>query len=108
VKLIGNAKSERLEKWAGFWMRVDGPERKQLALDNMQDRPIKGTTGWTKYQVVLGVPDDSVHIAFGLLLSGLGQVWMADLSFEIVSSDVPTTDLVTVYPEKPINLKFDE
>jgi hypothetical protein len=108
VKLIGNAKSERLEQWAGLWMRVDGSERKTLRFDNMQDRPIKGTTGWTKYQVVLDVPDDSVYIAFGLLVSGPGQVWMAGLSFEIVSSDVPTTDLVTVYREKPINLRFDE
>ncbi len=108
VKLTGNAKSERLEDWAGFWMRVDGPEKKQLSFDNMQDRPIKGTTGWTKYQVVLDVPDDGFHIAFGLLMGGRGQVWMADLSLEIVSSDVPTTDLVAVYPDKPINLKFDE
>src|SRR5262245_60180297 len=47
VKLMGNAKSERLEQWAGFWMRVDGPESKRLKLDNMWDRSIKGTTGWT-------------------------------------------------------------
>ena len=112
VKLTGNAKSKEIEEWAGFWMRVDGPE-KELTFDNMQDRPIKGTTGWTRYQIVLDVPDDSVRIAFGLLLDGPGQVWMADLSFEIVSSDVPTTDLAsvrlaTVYPEKPINLNFDE
>ncbi len=108
VKLIGNAKSERLEEWAGFWMRVDGAEKQLLRFDNMQDRPIKGTTGWTKYQIVLDVPDDSIHIAFGLLLSGPGQVWIAEVSLEIVSSDVPTTDLATVYPEKPINLNFDE
>ncbi|MGZ3289261.1 MAG: hypothetical protein ACXU89_07670 [Xanthobacteraceae bacterium] len=107
VRLMGNAKSEGLEEWAGFWMRVDGPE-KQLRFDNMQDRPIKGTTGWTKYQIVLDVPDDSIHIAFGLLLSGAGQVWIAEVSLEIVSSDVPTTDLATAYPEKPINLNFDE
>jgi hypothetical protein len=108
VKLIGNARSDGLERWAGFWMRVDGPERKTLKFDNMQDRPIKGTTGWTKYQVVLDVPADSVQIAFGLLLDGPGEVGMADLSFDIVSSDVPTTDLATVttYLEKPLNLKF--
>jgi hypothetical protein len=107
VKLVGNAKSEGLEEWAGFWMRVDGPE-KQLRFDNMQDRPIKGTTGWTKYQIVLDVPDDSIHIAFGLLLSGSGQVWIAEVSLEIVSSVVPTTDSAIAYPEKPINLNFDE
>jgi len=33
---------------------------------------------------------------------------MADLQFEVVSSNVPTTDLVTSYPDKPVNLGFDE
>lgn len=108
VRLTGNAKSEQVEDWAGFWMRVDGPKAEQRGFDNMQDRPITGTTGWTKYQVVLDVPDDSVNIAFGLLLGGPGQVWMADLQFEVVSSSVPTTDLVTTYPDKPVNLAFDE
>jgi hypothetical protein len=108
VRLTGNAKSEQVGEWAGFWMRVDGPKAEQRGFDNMQDRPITGTTGWTKYQVVLDVPDDSAHIAFGLLLGGPGQVWMADLQFEVVSSSVPTTDLVTVYPDKPVNLAFDE
>jgi hypothetical protein len=108
VRLTGNAKSEQVEEWAGFWMRVDGPRDEQRGFDNMQDRPITGTTGWTKYQVVLDIPDDSVHIAFGLLLGGPGQVWVADLQFEVVSSNVPTTDLVTSYPDKPVNLGFDE
>jgi hypothetical protein len=108
MKLAGSAKSEKLEQWAGFWMRVDGVESKVLKFDNMQDRPIKGTTGWTRYQVVLDVPADSLHIAFGLLVSGRGQVWMAALSLEPVSSDIPTTDLKTEYPDRPANLSFDQ
>lgn len=109
VKLTGMAKSEGVEKWAGFWMRVDGgPGKQPLSFDNMQDRPIKGTTGWTKYQVVLDVPEESLNIAFGLLLEGPGQVWMADVHIETVSSSVPTTNLVTDYPDKPSNLNFNE
>jgi len=49
----------------------------------------------------------SVHV-FGLLLGGPGQVWMNDINFEIVSTNVPTTDLVTNYPDKPVNLSFDD
>ena len=111
LKLTGSAKSEGVEDWAGLWMRVDGPANKVVSFDNMSDRPIRGTTGWTKYQVVLDVPDDSVNIAFGLLLKGTGQVWMADNYLEIVSLNVPATDTVnrvTAYPEKPINLGFDD
>jgi hypothetical protein len=109
VKLVGYARSEGIEEWAGFWMRVDGPAG-PLKFDNMQDRPIRGTTGWTKYQTILDVPDDSKYVAFGLLLGGAGQVWMADLTFEIVPQTVPTTDLVSDadYPDGPLNLSFDE
>jgi hypothetical protein len=111
VKLTGAAKSENVEQGAGFWMRVDGHAGtgRPLSFDNMQDRPIKGTTGWTKYQIVLDVPEESVHIAFGLLLDGPGHVWMSNVQFESVSLNTPTTDLLaTDYPDKPINLNFDE
>ena len=46
-------KSEGIEAWAGLWMRVDGPQQGSLRFDNMQNRPIKGTTDWHKYDVVL-------------------------------------------------------
>jgi hypothetical protein len=110
LMLAGNAQSAGVAQWAGFWMRVDGPNNKVLTFDNMADRPIGGTRGWTEYQVVLDVPDDSANIAFGLLLSGAGQVWMADIRLEIVSLNVPTTNIerVTVYPDKPVNLNVDE
>jgi hypothetical protein len=74
----------------------------------MHDRSIKGTTGWTKHQIVLDVKDNSVNIAFGVLLTGPGQVWVSDIQFEVVSTNVPTTDLVANYPDKPVNLTFDE
>src|SRR5215471_16702910 len=42
-------------QWAGLWMRVDkGPN--MVAFDNMQNRSIKGTSGWQEYEVVLDVP----------------------------------------------------
>jgi hypothetical protein len=58
----------------------------------------------------LDVPEDSKYIAFGMLLGGPGQVWMADLTFEIVPQTVPTTELAidTDYPDRPLNLSFDE
>jgi len=35
--------------WAGIWMRVDDAKGKTLAFDNMEDRPIKGTSEWRRY-----------------------------------------------------------
>jgi len=96
--------------WAGLWLRVDGPKSEPLAFDNMQERAIKGDTDWTKYEIVLDVPDHAAEIAFGLLLSGKGQVWMDDLKFEVVGKDVPTTGkgLEKETVASPINLDFEE
>lgn len=108
VRLSGLVKSEEVTRWAGLWMRVDkGTE--QLALDNMQNRPIKGTTGWERYYVVLDVPKDATRIAFGILLDGLGEVWLNSTKFEIIGLDVPaTTPTERRPPDKPVNLEFNE
>jgi len=107
IKLTASIRSEGVEGWAGLWLRVDGPES-ALSFDNMQDRPIKGTTGWTKYQIVLDAPTDSLYIAFGVLLNGNGQVWMADTELQTVAANEAITSSVVTYPDKPINLKFTE
>ncbi|HHV53911.1 MAG TPA: sigma-70 family RNA polymerase sigma factor [Firmicutes bacterium] len=109
LRLSGYLKSENVEGWAGLWMRVDGPQRNTLSFDNMSNRPIVGTTGWTKYSLVLDVPESSLNIAFGILLAGRGQVWVAELQFDVVGDDVPTTDLLAgpqPLPSEPRNLDF--
>ena len=58
-------KSEGIEAWAGLWMRIDGPQHGSLGFDNMQNRPIKGTTNWHKYDVVLDVPRGKCCHCFG-------------------------------------------
>ena len=79
-------------------MRVDGPEEgKSLRFDNMQSRPIKGTTDWHQYEVVLDVPSESVNIAFGILLYGKGQAWLSDVQFDEVGLEVAVTS--REYPE---------
>jgi len=49
MRFSADVKSEGIEAWAGLWMRIDGPtQHKPLGFDNMQNRPIKGTTDWHK------------------------------------------------------------
>ncbi len=91
VRFSAFVKSEGIEGWAGLWMRVDKGNEGGVAFDNMQDRPIKGTTGWQKYEVVLDVPQDATRISFGVLLAGPGTVWLNGVNFEVVGSGVPTT-----------------
>ncbi len=105
LRFSAYVRSEDVENWAGLWMRIDGPKGTMLGFDNMQTRPIKGTTDWQQYEIVLDVPQGSLNIAFGILLSGSGQAWLSDLQFTEVSSDVPTTSLRRTH-EQPQNLDF--
>lgn len=99
-------KSADVENWAGLWMRIDGPGQRPIGFDNMQNRPIKGTTDWQKYDVVLDIPQESINVAFGTLLSGQGQVWLSDVQFNEVSLDVPTTNTSSSSETQPGTLDF--
>ena len=105
LRLTGYVKSEGVADWAGLWVRVDGSEKTRLAFDNMGDRKIEGTTDWTKYTIVLDVPEDAAAIAFGLLMAGKGQTWVDDLAFDVVGPDVATTGLDVEPQELPEDAK---
>jgi hypothetical protein len=73
VRFSAMVKSVSVERSGGLWMRVDGdskdPSQRTLAFDNMGDRPIKGTAGWQRYDVVLDVPQGVTGIFFGVLIA---------------------------------------
>jgi hypothetical protein len=118
VRLAGWIKSEGVEGWTGLWMRIDGKEKGGLAFDNMNGRPIKGTSDWAQFHVVLDVPDSAEQFFYGCLLVGKGKVWVDDLAIEEVGSDVKVTDLMIGatdrgdnplpdVPAEPANLGFE-
>jgi len=122
MRFSAAVKSKGVEIWAGgagLWMRIDGPEDgKALGFDNMMNRRIQGTTDWQRYEVVLDIPQESVYVAFGIMLCGRGQAWLSDVRFEEVGTDVlvtsprgeyPTDVRVTSFrdvPDQPGNLDF--
>lgn len=113
VRMTGYLKSENVKNWAGMWFRVDDSKQKDVSLsfDNMSDRPIKNTTDWKKYEIVLDVPQEAGAMAFGVLLGGSGKVWISGISFEVVDQSVPTTNMVkerAALPQGPVNLDFAE
>ena len=83
-------------------------------MDNMNPRLVKGDTDWTRFDLVIDIPDVAARIAFGVLMSGAdGVTWFNDLSLEPVGLDVPTTSTFHFcqvdWPaplDKPINLDF--
>ena len=113
VRMTGYVKSENVAAWAGLWLRVDQAGSQQpLSFDNMGSRPIKGTTGWKKYEIVLDIPTNASLIAYGTLLDGTGQVWFDNITFEIVDKSVQTTDAKNyknpATQSGPTNLDFEK
>jgi hypothetical protein len=92
VRLTAWLRSEGVSEWCGLWMRVDGPARRMLAFDNMSARPIRGTTGWARYVVVLDVAAEAEVVAFGVILNGEGSVAVDEVALEVVGDEVATTD----------------
>jgi hypothetical protein len=118
LRMTGYVKSDGVEGWAGLWIRVDGKDKTGLAFDNMQARPIKGSTDWQKYEIVLDVPDESEEIYFGFLVAEKGRAWVDDIEFEAVGKDVASTgleiqpmdrvgELVKDLRQEPRNLDFE-
>ena len=93
LKLSAFIKTDEVKGWAGLWMRIDGPSDTVLASDNMQTRPIKGTTDWKSYSVVLDVATNADSIAYGILLVGEGAALIGNLSLEIVSGETEITEV---------------
>ena len=110
IRLSAWLKSSDVKDWAGLWMRVDGSAQRSLAFDNMQNRPLKGTMDWARYDVVLDVPEQAVGVYFGVLVYGAGNLWLDDVQLGIVDQSVPVTDLMTgsgKKPKAPVNSDFE-
>jgi len=112
VRFSAMARLDKIEDWAGLWFRIDGPKRNEsLQFDNMGDRQLKGTKDWERYSLVLDVAEEAVGLAYGVLLSGKGCVWIADVRLEVVGPEVPVTNMNGTsrgLPDAPVNLSFSE
>jgi C-terminal processing protease CtpA/Prc len=89
IELRGFLRTADVRRMAGLWVREDG-EEPALAFDNMADRPVKGTTGWTEYSVQLPIHADVRQVFFGVLLVGSGTVWADDL--QLLVDGKPATE----------------
>lgn len=109
LRMSAWVKSE-LSKGSGLvWLRIDGEKWRYNCselgyFDNMHRRPINGCTDWQQYFLVVDAPGSSSSMSFGVMHTGKGTLWLDDISFEIVSEDVPLTGV----PPGPSNLNFEE
>jgi hypothetical protein len=98
IRFGAMARTCEVTDWAGLWLRVDGPGG-TLKIDNMQDRPLRGTTDWTQASIVLDVVHEATELHFGAVLGGAGAMDLTRLRFERVGEDVPVT--VGALPDEP-------
>jgi hypothetical protein len=75
VRFEGEVASQGVEQWAGLWFRADGADMEVLFFDNMYRRPIRGSTPWTIYTIDAQLPQQTVWINYGIVLSGRGTMW---------------------------------
>ena len=115
VKMSGFIKTENISNWVGMWLRIDSKKNSDMKyFDNMRDRQIKGTTNWTKYEIILDIPTNSNSMNFGVLINGTGKVWFDNLSFEVVGkstekfNDSLNIGISNKLLPKPTNLDFEE
>ncbi|WP_193065559.1 hypothetical protein [Oceanobacillus oncorhynchi] len=90
-------------------MGVEDTMGELVQLDNMSNRPVKGSTDWNHYSIVLDVPNNSTTILFGIILSGKGTIWANQFFLEEVDENIPTTNmqLQDEMLDYPVNLSFD-
>lgn len=110
MRFSGFVKTEEVKEYCGLWMRVDSHSEEVLQFDNMHDRRITGNTNWNHYSIVLDVPEVSGTISIGVLLMGVGKVWVDSFHFVEVDLSVPTTSLKLDHEinDEPANLSFEE
>ncbi|QAA33507.1 helix-turn-helix transcriptional regulator [Clostridium manihotivorum] len=110
MRFSGFVKTEEVEQWCGLWMRLDSAQGVTLKLDNMQNRPIKGTTEWNYYYCVMDIPQDAAVINIGVLLTEKGKIWFDNADFQEVDKSIPTTEYVPeeIFPDNIVNPSFEE
>lgn len=93
VSLQGFLRTRNVKGRAALWMRLDGANRELINLDNMSEQPlIVGDHEWTQFRIDMYVPKEAVFIAFGVLLTSTGDVWMDNI--KLVERD-PVSELLS-------------
>jgi hypothetical protein len=81
---------ENISSPIGLLLRIDGPSggTKSLEFDNMQEKGIKGNSGWVLYSVKLPLPMEGKAIYIGAINSGTGRLWVDDFQVLIDGVDI--------------------
>jgi hypothetical protein len=83
IKFSGYIKTERVTGGnAALWWRADEGQT-VVAANNWMNDGARNTSDWRRFEVSLSMPRKITNISFGLLHTGTGTAWFADLRIEI-------------------------
>ncbi len=94
ITLKGYIKTENIDGYSGLWMRIEGKGSQVLEFDNMQKRPIVGTTDWKEYTITLPYEHTAVaKVVVGGLVAGTGKLWMDNLRLLVDDKEIAEAPL---------------
>lgn len=87
VMLIGALRLEGVKDSAKLWIRAEDPAGKVLAFAQSEDPAPTGTVDWQTHRLELQVPAGSHQLMFGVMLSGVGTLWVDEVTLAEVSEN---------------------
>ncbi|HEX7045964.1 MAG TPA: S41 family peptidase [Gammaproteobacteria bacterium] len=78
LQLHGKLRTENVTGAAVLFVVVEG-EQGRLFVDDMRERQVRGTTGWTHYSISIPRLEAATSAYAGILLLGAGTAWADDL-----------------------------
>jgi hypothetical protein len=75
----------RKQLQAGLYLRVIDPAMTKPP-EERQQVTFQGTHDWMRSEIQVEVPPESMHILFGISLTGKGQIWVTNVQLESIPS----------------------
>lgn len=112
LQMITYVKAEDVKR-ANFHLAVIGPTiepnnvRITQHMTSTHLHPVEGTSDWTRYELVIDVPDNANSIQVSFSMEGHGKIWLDSIHFAAVDKTIPLTGTRIIPPlREPQNLNF--
>jgi hypothetical protein len=103
--LFADVRVENVSKGSRLWLRVDRPGQFGAASDDMENRPLIGTSEWVTVAVQVDVPSDASTLFGGIALEGSGKISVTNIRLEAVSTNFEMESNTNTAPTEPSRMK---
>ncbi|MCW3099679.1 MAG: hypothetical protein JWL77_5297 [Chthonomonadaceae bacterium] len=95
IRLTAVIKTADVTKYAGPWIAEASQGATVWDAEHVQ---VKAPTDWTPISLVIDVPKDCTSLGFGIMIKGVGKIWVSRITLETVGTDIPTSQLTLHIP----------